>query len=162
MEQAINDHQFRDWLATELGIRQDEVQNQLQLFIQHFTEALQQQSVVWAGWGRFYKNGSQITFEAQDSIYVPAIVKAERVIRKGAEHPVRVGEDERTSTEMEEWLQTGDAKKKHLWWIIALLMSAAGIILAVLFAGKHNIQWKNNTNYQLLKPKEPQVLYKTP
>ncbi|MBS4063715.1 MAG: hypothetical protein KGZ74_04105, partial [Chitinophagaceae bacterium] len=70
--------------------------------------------------------------------------------------------DDRTSTEMEEWLHTPAAKKKHLWRIIALLISAAGIILAVLFSSKHNIQWKNNTNYQQLQPKDPPLLYKTP
>jgi hypothetical protein len=89
-------------------------------------------------------------------------VLAERVIRKGAEHHVRVGEQELTNTEMEERLQGAEVKKKLSWWVAGLLLSTLGIILAVLFAGQHKIQWKNFTNYHQLHPQAPPVLYKTP
>jgi hypothetical protein len=160
---AGSSYDFVNWLADELKIRPDEALQQVQAFVQYFSNTITQNNVIWDGWGRFYKNGSQVLFSTDAEIRIqPAPVAAERVIRKGAEHQVRVGEEERTSTEMEEWLHAPDAKKKHLWQLIALLLSTAGIILAVLFAGKHNIQWKTHTNYQQLQPKDPPVLYKIP
>lgn len=161
-EQTGNGHVFINWLADELKIRPDEATQQVQAFVQWFSNTIHQKEVTWNGWGRFYKSGSKVLFSLDESLIIPKAVTAERVIRKGAEHQVRVGEDERTSTVMEEFLHTPETKKKHLWRIIALVISAIGIILAVLFASKHNIQWKNYTNYQPLQPKDPPVLYKTP
>lgn len=161
-EQTGGNHVFTNWLADELKIRPEEALQKAQAFVQWFSNTVKEKDVSWNGWGKFSKNGSQISFTADEVMILPKPVLAERVIRKGAEHQVRVGEDDRTSTEMEEWLHTPAAKKKHLWRIIALLISAAGIILAVLFSSKHNIQWKNNTNYQQLQPKDPPLLYKTP
>jgi nucleoid DNA-binding protein len=161
-EQSANSHAFISWLADELKIRPDEALQKVQAFVQWFSNTIHHNDVSWNGWGKFSKSGSQISFKAEQAMVLPKPVLAERVIRKGAEHQVRVGEEEKTSTEMEEWLHTPSAKKKHLWQLIALLISAAGIILAVLFSSKHNIQWRNYTNYQQLQPKDPPVLYKTP
>jgi hypothetical protein len=162
-KQATGSNAFISWLADELKIRSDDAMQKVQAFVQQFSNTITQKDVSWNGWGRFYKSGSQILFSADaDTLVHAAPVVAERVIRKGAEHQVRVGEDEKTSTEMEEWLHAPATKKKHLWRLIALFLSAAGIILAILFAGKHKIQWKNHTNYQQLQSKEPPVLYKTP
>jgi hypothetical protein len=161
-EQTNGNHGFTNWLADELKIRPEEALQKVQAFVQWFSNTVRENDVMWNGCGRFTGHEGQISFKPDEAMILPSTVLAERVIRKGAEHHVLVGEDDRTSTEMEEWLHTPAAKKKHLWQIIALLISAAGIILAVLFSSKHNIQWKSNTNYQQLQPKDPPVLYKTP
>ena len=55
-------------------------------------------------------------------------VKAEKVIRKNAEHFVRVGEDEKTNTEMEELLFGNQKKTYKSFWFIALALLLIGIV----------------------------------
>jgi nucleoid DNA-binding protein len=154
---------FTNWVADELRIKPEEATQRIQSFVQAFSNTISKESVTWSGWGTFEKKGTRIGFTAAtETVWQPASVSAEKIIRKGAGHQVRVGEDERSSVEMEELLHPTIYKKKHLSRIIALFFTAAGIILAVLFASKHNTQWKNYTRYQPLHLKEPPVLYKTP
>jgi len=62
--------------------------------------------------------------------YFPDL-KVERVIRENAEHTIRVGEDEKTSTQMHELL--AEEPKKDLWWIYALILGAVGIGVIVYY-----------------------------
>jgi hypothetical protein len=57
-------------------------------------------------------------------------VTAEKVIRVKAEHTVLVGEQEKTSVEMEEYL-AGSPAKKNYTWLIAVILT----VLAVMFIG---------------------------
>jgi hypothetical protein len=59
----------------------------------------------------------------------PPII-AEKVIRVKAEHTVLVGEKEKTSVEMEEFL-AGTPAKKNYSWLIAVILT----VLAVMFIG---------------------------
>jgi len=55
---------------------------------------------------------------------------ANRVLREKAEHMVRVGEDERTSVQMEAMLTQEDSRKSY-WWAWALSIA----LLALMFIG---------------------------
>jgi len=57
-------------------------------------------------------------------------VAAEKVIRVKAGHTVLVGEQEKTSVEMEEYF-AGSATKKNYTWLIAVILT----VLAVMFIG---------------------------
>ncbi len=50
---------------------------------------------------------------------------AEQVIRENATHSVRVGEDEKTSEQMKEYLHR--EVKKDNWWIAAVILAVVGI-----------------------------------
>jgi nucleoid DNA-binding protein len=160
-DKAENEVVFQNWLASELKISSLEASNKIKSYVSGFKSSLENGSIDWDGWGSFSKQFSKAAFTPSIAT-IPAPVHAERVIRKGAEHHIRVGEQQLTNTEMEEMLHVADAGKKHLWWVAGLVMSILGIILAILFANQHNIQWKNFTNHHLLHPQEPPVLYKIP
>jgi hypothetical protein len=160
-EPRVVDNSFEKWLADELNISHQDALASIQSFVKSFKLSVSNGTLIWNGWGSFEKCNNNIIFKSAFEVN-PGTVNAERVIRKGAEHQIRVGEEERTNTEMGEWLQGTETQKKYLWWIAALILSVFGIILAVLFANNHNIQWKNYSNYHQLQPKEPPTLYKTP
>ena len=59
---------------------------------------------------------------------------AMRVNRQDAQHTLLVGDRERTSVEMNVWLQEeGVSRKKGSWWIVALVLG----IIAVAILGWH-------------------------
>jgi hypothetical protein len=156
-----NEVVFQNWLAGELKISLLEASNKIKSYVSGFNFSLENDSINWDGWGSFSKQFSKVAFTASIAT-VPASVRAERVIRIGAEHHIRVGEQQLTNTEMEEILHVAGTGKKYLWWVASLVLSILGIILAIFFANQHNIQWKNFTNHHLLHPQEPPVLYKIP
>ncbi|HNP23787.1 MAG TPA: HU family DNA-binding protein [Panacibacter sp.] len=57
--------------------------------------------------------------------FFPAVT-AEKIVRPNASHTVKVGEEEKTSEQMHELLNT--AVKKDPWMLAATLLAAAGII----------------------------------
>jgi hypothetical protein len=89
--------------------------------------------VSWDGVGILKKDGSgNILFE---SVKAPAFflqpTPAMRVQRDDAQHTLVVGDRERTSGEMNEWLQEeNNGRRRISWRVIAILLAVAG--LAVL------------------------------
>lgn len=59
-------------------------------------------------------------------------VIAEKMLREKAEHTVLVGEQEKTSAEMEEYFAEASPKRDYLW-----LIAIALTVLSLLFAGWH-------------------------
>jgi hypothetical protein len=92
-----------------------------------------EEQVSWDGVGILKKDGAgNVLFE---SVKAPALflqpTPALRVNRHDAQHTLLVGDRERTSGEMNEWLQEEETGRKRLsWWVIALILAIAG--LAVL------------------------------
>ncbi len=86
--------------------------------------------VVWDGVGVLKKDVSgNILLE---SVTAPAFflraAPAVRVNRQDAQHTLLVGDRERTSGEMNEWLHEEAVRRKKLsWWVIALILAAAGL-----------------------------------
>lgn len=158
-----NDFLFLNWVAKEKNVSIETAIQQQNLFVINFKELIQEiKKISWSHWGVFEQTKeSKVIFipEVGNKTLLHAVI-AERVIRKGAEHSVRVGEDERTSAEMEELLQANVKKKKPLWFLNALLLLVIGIILAWYFASNYNILWNKFSNSQQLQPKDPPVLYK--
>jgi hypothetical protein len=92
-----------------------------------------EEEVPWEGVGILRKDGSgNILFESAPApAFFQQPIPAMRVNRQDAVHTLLVGDRERTSGEMNEWLQEENARpKKFRWWIIALILAVAG--LAVL------------------------------
>ena len=75
--------------------------------------------------------GNEIQFLPEKNILtVEMPVAAEKIIREHAEHTVLVGEQEMTSTEMEELLTPVLTIKKSRWWILPLIIGI--VVLAFL------------------------------
>jgi len=89
--------------------------------------------VSWDGVGILKQDSSgNILFE---SVKAPAFflqpTPAIRVQREDAQHTLVVGDHERTSGEMNEWLQEeNNGRRRMSWWVIAIVLAVAG--LAVL------------------------------
>lgn len=160
---ATDDISFLNWVAKESKVSLEVAIQQRNMFVDFFNQSLAtKKEFTWFNWGVFsLSNSEKLRFvpESSNKTLLTAVL-AERIIRKGAEHSVRVGEDERTSVEMEEFLHGDVKKKKPLWLLNALLLLSIGIIFALYFATNYNILWNKHTNSQLIQPKDPPVLYK--
>lgn len=98
-------------------------------------------TIQWNGIGTLSKGLAgeiKLTDAAITSPEMP--VAAEKLIRENAEHMVRVGEDERSSTEMTAAL-TKTVTKKSYWWIPALiiLVLATGFIAWYLYTNGFDV-----------------------
>jgi len=89
-----------------------------------------EEQVSWDGVGILKKDGSgNVLFE---SVRAPAFflqpTPAIRVQREDAQHTLVVGDRERTSGEMNEWLQEeNNGRRRISWWVIAIVLAVAGL-----------------------------------
>jgi hypothetical protein len=93
-----------------------------------------EEEVSWDGVGILKKDGSGgVLFEpAPAPLPFLKPVPAMRVVRQDAQHSMVVGDRERTSGEMNEWLQEHGRHRRRLsWWIIAIVLA----VLALGFLG---------------------------
>ncbi|MCG2617378.1 hypothetical protein LZZ85_23980 [Terrimonas sp. NA20] len=127
-----------NWFADLLGIPGAEAADTISRFTAQLkNEIVNGKKMQWAGIGTLSKGlAGEIRFEAElkDS---PAgePVPAAKVLREKAAHTVRVGEQEKTSEEMIEFLQPAE-KKRSYEWIITLIVA----ILALAFLVWHFMQ----------------------
>lgn len=98
----------------------------VQQYFHQLTNTLQNENRLnLDGLGIFEKKDKIISFHAiytSENFFPP--VSAEKVIRHDAEHTIRVGEDEKTNTQMREALSKQDSKK--YWWIYVLIVLLIG------------------------------------
>ena len=122
---------FYNFLAHELNT--DEVQA-VRLFTDFTTQLQsdiqQDKPVVLKGIGELKKqttNVIQFQSEILPGYYPP--LTAERVIRKNATHLIKVGEQEKTSDEMQTALNVKETRvHEERWWIPAAIFAFIGII----------------------------------
>jgi hypothetical protein len=72
---------------------------------------------------------------------------------------VRVGEDERTSTQMTEMLNQPDEKKSY-WWAYALAIALLAIMFIGWYVSEHGVDISSAANGQKLVPQEARDTYK--
>jgi nucleoid DNA-binding protein len=129
------EEKFYNFLAHELNT--DEVQA-IRLFTD-FTSQLQNEltkknNIYFKDIGTLTKQTSNVILFQPDetSRHFPQL-PAERIIRKNITHTVRVGEQEKTSEEMQAALNQPQTIKKERWWIAAAILAAIGIAAIVLY-----------------------------
>lgn len=156
------DELFEQWAQKQLGLSQQEIKAQLQNLSADFHRTLSgKNELTWEGIGRFSKNDQQLILFSNgfEAVERPPVT-AEKVIRKNAQHSLRVGEQEKTNVEMEELLQVQSRKTFNLWWLFALALFFTSL-LVILFIAKYNIQqWNRQGNNGKPKLEEMPVLYK--
>ncbi|MBS1916419.1 MAG: hypothetical protein JST87_09070 [Bacteroidetes bacterium] len=127
------DKDFFSYLATEKNIPDYEAikwYNEFSLELRNKIKL--EEKVKWDDVGVLKKDyAGNIVFESVPGKF-PFMepVEAATVIRKDAQHLLRVGDSERTSGEMNEWLHPAEeVVKKQTWWIYAIALAAAAIII---------------------------------
>lgn len=131
---------FYAYLSHELKTDEATAKQHFNEFIARLRNELNQKKTVYLkGIGRLTKqNTASLAFEQEIMpAYFPKLV-AEKIIRKNSTHTVRVGEDERTSEEMHEVLQHGQALRKERWWIAAGILALIGIAAIVFYYAVYN------------------------
>jgi hypothetical protein len=122
-----------DWLSSSLNITEWEAIKSINDFSFDLKKKLSEFGEVnWQKIGVLRRHDiGALKLEPQNvSLQSEPAVAAEKVIRVKAEHTILVGEKEKTSVEMEEYLAAIPAKKNYTWLIAVILT-----VLAVMFIG---------------------------
>lgn len=133
-EEAFADEKFYNFLSKEERVSEIESTGHFNLFVSNLKQQLETGAELkFQGIGTLTKNEDGFVFTQDETLQnlFPAIA-AERVIRQHAEHNVRVGEDDKTSTEMHAHLAKQEVKKEQ-WWIIAIILAAVGIAAIAVY-----------------------------
>jgi nucleoid DNA-binding protein len=131
-EEEKASHKFYTWLAAAFGISENDAVIKFNDFIYELKNKISSgNNIEWNGLGVLKKGlGGNINFTGETIKSVEKAVPAQRIIREKAEHSVLVGERERTSAEMSEFLNQPDAKR-NLWWVLPI----AAALVAFVFIG---------------------------
>jgi len=122
-----------DWLSSSLNITEWEAIKSVNDFSFDLKKKLSEKGEVnWENVGMIRRNDNGDLQLDQQNLLLQSEqpVTAEKVIRVKAEHSVLVGEQEKTSLEMEEYF-SGSPARKNYTWLIAVILTA----LAVMFIG---------------------------
>jgi hypothetical protein len=125
---------FFKWLGSALSLSERDAVIRFNDFLFELKKQINNNdSIEWNGVGRLNKGlAGEIKFLPVGVITLENPVAAEKVIRRKAEHTVRVGAVEKTAAEMEEMLGTASTKRSY-WWITPLVI----ILLAAALIGWH-------------------------
>ncbi len=149
------------WLSDRLHIHYHEAI----VRFNNFSFDLKQQvlsgnKIEWSHVGTFTKGiTGDIKFETglQDHRFDPP-VSAARMIREKAVHTVRVGEQEKTSVEMSEWLHP-DEEKRTYWWAPALIVAIILLIIVGIYVSQNGFSPSSAANQQSLTPQKTDSVY---
>jgi nucleoid DNA-binding protein len=158
-----SDDHFSLWVSEQLNISREESAKQTAHFISDLKQRLINQNIVeWEGIGVFKNDENQVLrFTPTINIVTGDPVAAEKIIRKNAEHFIRVGEQEKTNTQMQELLFGTKKKVRFHWWYSAVILLVLGIAAILYFASLFPTSWKMQGNKTELKtnqaPKQYQI-----
>ncbi len=153
---------FFNWLAAAFGISDRDAVIRFNDFVYNLKQRLTQgDKIHWNGVGVLSAGlAGEIKFEPElDNTQVEAPVKAEKVIRENAQHTVRVGEDERTSAEMIDYLSQPAEKRKY-WWALALAMALLAIMFIGWYLSAHGLATSAAGNSNKIEPAASPATYK--
>lgn len=153
---------FEQWAQQQLGLSQQEIKDQLQNLSAEFKRTLSdKKELAWNAIGYFsLKDQQHIHFSSSFETVKRPPVTAEKVIRKNAQHSIRVGEQEKTNVEMEELLQIQSRKTLNLWWLAALALFLTAFLAILFIANYQTKQWNRQGNSEKPKIEEMPVLHK--
>ena len=145
---------FFYWLADKLNIHYHEAIVRFNGFAYDLkNQVLSGNKITWDQVGMFSKGMSgEIRFESflKEYNFDPP-VSATRMIRDKAIHNVRVGEQEKTSLEMSEWLNPEDQQKTY-WWPSALIAAIIIVIFMGIYFSQQGLHQSSAANQQKLSP----------
>jgi len=115
----------------------------------------------WDGVGVLSKGlAGEIRFDASlKGMSIGEPIPANKVIRENAQHIVRVGEDEKTSTEMMERLNPVKEKRSY-WWAAALIIGLLACVFIAWYFSTRGLNTGSAGNQQKLEPQKESSTYK--
>jgi hypothetical protein len=145
------DKEFFAYLATQRNILDYEAIKWYNEFSFELRNRIKNEDAVnWDGVGVLKKDGSgNVLFEPVATPFdflqpTPAM----RVNRQDAQHTLLVGDRERTSGEMNEWLHDdAHRRRKVAWWIIAVIIAVAGLAFLGWYFYSHGLLTGNQTKF---------------
>ena len=142
-------HHFYIWIATALNITEKEAVIRVNDFVFDFKKNISiGNKIEWSGIGVLSKGlGGKIKFLNEELPSIEKTISAEKIIRERAEHSVLVGEWERTSAEMTEYLNQPDIKR-NLWWIFPLALVLVSFVFIGWYFSKYGIEISSVKNTQ--------------
>ncbi len=145
---------FFSWLGMVLHITEREAVVKYNDFIYDLREQVKAgDSIHWKGIGVISRGLSGDVRFLPDTIGAEISVKAKKVIREKAAHMVRVGEDQKTSAEMEAMLSKPDEKRSY-WWVAAAVIALLGIMFIGWYFSEHGVSFESTSNSMKIKPLE--------
>lgn len=136
---STHNENFVKFVSKEKGIDKAAATEHFNDFAERLQEDMNAHKPVdLAGVGTLRKNANgEITFEPAHILanYFPPAI-AEPVIREKASYDIRVGETQRTSSQMHEALHDEpetEQVRKDYWWIYAILLAVIGIAAIVYY-----------------------------
>jgi len=142
-------HKFYAWIAAALDISEKEAVIKFNDFIYDLKNKISSgNSIEWSGLGILKKSlGGGINFTGQTITSVEKAVPAQKIIREKAEHSVLVGERERSSAEMSEFLNQPDAKRS-LWWVLPVAVALLAFVFIGWYFSKNGMDISSVSNIQ--------------
>jgi len=152
---------FFYWLAGKLNIHYHEAIVRFNGFAYDLKNQVSAgNKILWDNVGTLSKGISgDIRFEpALNEYHFDPPVSAARIIREKAIHNIRVGEQEKTSAEMTEWLHPEERQSSY-WWAPALIAAIVLLILIGLYFSQQGMSPSSAGNQQKLSPQQGASTY---
>jgi hypothetical protein len=114
----------------------------------------------WDGVGILSKGmAGEIRFDASlRGMTIGEPIPANKVIRENAQHTVRVGEDQKTSTEMMERLAPEEEKRSY-WWAAALIIGLLALFFLAWYFSSRRLDSSATGNQQKLEAQKEAPTY---
>jgi hypothetical protein len=152
---------FFYWLADRLHIHYNEAIVRFNGFAYDLkNQVMSGDKITWDKVGVLSKGMTgDVRFEPALKEYrFDAPVSAAKIIREKAVHNVRVGELEKTSAEMTEWLHPEEENKSY-WWAPSLVVAIVLVIIAGIYFSQMGVSLSSAANQQKLSPQKGSVTH---
>ena len=153
---------FFTWLADMLKISDSDAPVRFNDFVYEVKKKIDAGNTVnWNGIGILSKGlAGEIKFvPINEELVLEQPVPAVKMIRDNAEHTMRVGEQERTSSEMMEILMRPE-KRTSYWWTYGLAVGLLAIMFIGWYFSEHGLDVSSTANGQKLVPKQIAPTYR--
>ena len=160
---AAKEHVQVEWLAQKLRVTLAEAHESLHAFAADIQKALSEQSHFSFEDICILQQSTSGTIDCKKLLDITSGFKpqhAEKVIREQETHMVRVGEEERSSSEMEAILSEAAPSKKDYWWVAAILLLIVAVAGWYYFKTAHPFQSQHHSFFHPIHPKEAPATYR--
>ena len=145
------DKEFFAFIATQRNILDYEAIKWYSEFSFELRDRIKNEDAVsWDGVGILKRDSAgNVLFEpAESPLHYMQPTPAMRVNRQNSQHTLLVGDRERTSDEMNEWLHDDAQRRRRVaWWVIALIIAAAGLAFLGWYFYSHGLSTGNQTKF---------------
>ncbi|HXB07978.1 MAG TPA: hypothetical protein VNW04_12695 [Puia sp.] len=145
------DKEFFAFIATQRNILDYEAIKWYSEFSFELRDRIKNENAVsWDGVGILKRDSAgNVLFEpAESPLHYMQPTPAMRVNRQNSQHTLLVGDRERTSDEMNEWLHDDAQRRRRVaWWVIALIIAAAGLAFLGWYFYSHGLSTGNQTKF---------------